>query len=307
MSSNAKNYAIAFLALTTVGGAALVVHTRQQLAEALNAPSLKVTRSEFSTAAAPAPLITPAVVPEAPEPDAVAERPEPGQEGPGFNRGGPRGGGAQFAAQMATLMQDPEFTEAWKLQQEARIERRYGALFKDLNLPPDQLATLKSLLAERENAGREVWATAAAQGLNPRESRDQLRELTAEFQAEVDANIANTVGPNVVAAIEAYNNTGSQRNTVNEFSERLSNTGQPLNDSQSRQLTAILAETGQQQGRNTLITDATITRAAGVLTHEQLTQLKAEQAVQQANQIVEAKTRAAREAAREAARAASRN
>lgn len=305
MSPTAKNYAIAVLACTTLGAGAFALHTRQQLIEARNAPTLQVTRSEFTTAAAPAPLELPA--PAAPAPDAreleaLAERMEAstgdGERGPGQR--GPRGGGAQFAAQMATLMQDPEFAAAWKIQQEARIERRYGALFKDLQLPPDQLASLKTLLAERENAGRDVWTTAIAEGVNPRdrESREQLRELTAQFQAEVDNNIKNTVGPNVLAAIEQYNATGPQRNTVEDISERLVDLGQPLNDSQARQLTAILAETGQQQGRTVLITDATITRATGILTNAQLNRLKDEQKIQQANILVETKTREAREAAR---------
>ncbi|MCU0794026.1 MAG: hypothetical protein MUE42_14510 [Opitutaceae bacterium] len=219
----------------------------------------------------------------------------PGEGGPGQR--GQRGGG-QFAAQMAALMEDPEFTAAWKIQQEARIERRYGALFKDLNLPPDQLASLKTLLAERENVAREVWATAPSQGINPREDRDQIRALTAELQAEVDANIKNTVGPNVLEAIGDYDRTTAPRVTVNDLVPVLQNSGNPLNESQTKQLTKILAETGQQQGRTTLITDATLTSAAGILTNAQLEQLKAQQEVQKANILIEAKMRAARDAAR---------
>jgi hypothetical protein len=302
MSSQAKNYAIALLACTTLGAGAYALHTRQRLADALQAPSLQVTRSEFTTAAAPAPIVAPAPAPAAPAPEAreieaIAERMEagPGEGGPGQR--GQRGGG-QFAAQMAALMEDPEFTAAWKIQQEARIERRYGALFKDLNLPPDQLASLKTLLAERENVAREVWATAPSQGINPREDRDQIRALTAELQAEVDANIKNTVGPNVLEAIGDYDRTTAPRVTVNDLVPVLQNSGNPLNESQTKQLTKILAETGQQQGRTTLITDATLTSAAGILTNAQLEQLKAQQEVQKANILIEAKMRAARDAAR---------
>ena len=68
--------------------------------------------------------------------------------------------------------------------------------------------------------------------------------------------------------------------------------------SQAKQLTSILVETGTQSGRNTLITDATITRAAAVLTNVQLEQLKKLQAEQQARLVLEQKTRQAREAMR---------
>lgn len=296
MSPQAKNYAIVFLACTTLGAAALVVQTRQQLVEARNAPSLEVKRSEFSTASAPVPINQPAAalpaIDELPAPD--ADRPEAG--GPP-NRG-QRGGGAQFNAHMAELMQDPDFAAAVKLEQEARLDQRYGALFKQLNLSPGELAELKSLLAERDSAGRDVWETARQQGLDPRANRDQLRELSQGIQAEVNANIKATLGESVYNALETYNSTAPQRATVNDFERRLQYSSQPLNSAQAAQLTTILANTGTVSGRTVLITDATIAQAAGVLTSTQLTDLKAQQAEQQARLLIEAKTRAAREAAR---------
>ncbi len=298
MSPHAKNYVIAFLACTTLGAAALALQTRRQLAEARNAPSLEIKRSEFTSTTAPVPIAQPPAAPpavdELPAPEASPERPD--NDGPA-NRG-QRGGGAQFAARMAEFMKDPDFAAAMKLDQEARLDARYGALFKQLNLPPAQLAELKALLAERESAGRDVWMTAREQGIDPRVNRDQLRELSQDIQDEVNANIKATLGDNVFNALEAYNATSQQRNTVNDFARRLDYSSQPLNSAQAAQLTTILANTGTVSGRTVLITDATISQAAGVLTPAQLADLKSQQAEQQARQIIEAKTRAAREAAR---------
>jgi len=303
MSPQAKNYAIAFLACTTLGAAALLVQTRQQLTEARNAPSLEVKRSEFTTSSAPTPInqSTAAALPAldafpASAPDQPPERSESEGGGPG-NRGQR---GAQFAAQMAELMKDPEFAAAMSLEQEARLDSRYGALFKKLNLPLAQLAEFKALLAEREAAGRDVWLTAREQGLDPRANRDQLRELSDSLRAEVDSKIKVTLGDSVYAALNTYNSTSQQRNTVNDFSRRLDYSGQPLNEAQSAQLTAILANTGTVSGRTALITDATIAQSAGVLSSMQLENLKIQQAEQQARLIIEAKTSAAREAARAA-------
>lgn len=297
MSPQAKNYVIAFLACTTLGAAALVVQSRQQLADVRNNPSLEIKRSDITVGAAPAPLSAPpSAAPSTPAEAATAddtpgERPEPGQ-----GRG--QRGGAQMAAQMAELMKDPEFAAAMKLEQEARLDARYGELFKQLNLSPAQLAEFKALLAEREAAGRDVWMTAREQGIDPRTSRDQLRELSTSIQAEVDASIKTTLGDSVYSALENYNSTSQQRNTVNDFARRLDYSSQPLNDAQSAQLTTILAQTGTVSGRTVLITDATISQAAGVLTSTQLENLKSQQAEQQARLVIEAKTRAAREAAR---------
>lgn len=296
MSSKLKNYVILFLACTTIGVGYQLFRTRQQLADARRAPTLEVKRTDITTAAAPAP----ALADRAPEAPSAAPASEPADGppagAPGDRQGGPGGNrGARFGAAMAELMKDPEFAAAMKLDQEARIDNRYATLFKQLNLPPEQLAALKSLLAERENATRDVWASAAAQGLNPRDNREELRQLTADLQAEVDENIKTTLGENVLKSIENYNLTAPQRNVINDFNQKLAIGGSSLNDSQSQQLTTILAETAQSSGRNVLITDATIARAQAVLTPAQVAALTQLQAEQNARQIINEKTQALRQ------------
>ena len=298
MKSNTKNIAIIFLAASTLALGLQLFRTRQQLADARKAPALQVKKTEINVAAAPAPLVAPAAAPAPPATDTQAESYNGPQDGGPGGPGGFGGRGARgFGQQMAELMKDPEFAAAMKLEQEARVEQRYGALFKQLNLPADKIATLKTLLAERENANREVFASAAAQGLNPRDNRDELRQLAAELQSEVDANIESQLGAGVLASINTYNTTAPQRSTINDLSQKLTYSSQPLNDTQSQMLTTILAETGQQAGRNTLITDATIARAQGVLMPSQVEALKKLQNEQQAQQLMQAKMREAREKA----------
>ncbi len=309
MKSNTKNIAIVFLAATTLGLGVQLYSTRQKLNDALNAPSLQVKRSEIKVAAAPAPISAAPVAAAAPAAEAAQENSGP-PEGPGnFGGRGNRGG---FGQQMAELMKDPEVAAAMKLEQEARIEQRYGALFKQLNLPAEKVAELKTMLAERENAMRDVMTTAAAQGLNPRNNRDELRQLANDMQAEVDNTIKNSLGENVLTALNTYNNTSAQRSTVNDLSQKLAYSSTPLNDTQSQMLTTILTETGESQGQggqggpggqwggrnNTvLITDATLARAQAVLMPSQVEALKKLQAEQQAQQLIQTKMREAREAA----------
>jgi hypothetical protein len=296
-ATDKKNLALAFLLCTTLGTGAMLVHTRQQLADARKAPSLQVTRSEFQAPAAPAAPATASSTATPPK-DEPTESPAtpPENAAPGGN-GAARG--ARFATRMAELMKDPDFAEAWKIQQAARIDERYGALFKQLNLAPDKLAALKALLVERENAGREVFASAAASGLDPRkqENREQLRKLSEDLRNEVNANIKATVGDTTYAALDAYQATGPQRNAVKDFAETLSYSGAPLSSAQSEQLTKILTETGKKSGRDVLVTEATITRATGVLSSTQVEALKQLQTEQQAQIVVEEKMRALREEA----------
>lgn len=328
MQSNTKNIAIIFLAASTLGLGVQLFHTRQQLAEARKAPSLQVKRSDITVASAPKPIVAPEA--KAPVADNAQDGPPgPPDNGPGGGPGnGGRGGRGGFGQQMAELLKDPEFAAAMKIEQEARIEQRYGALFKQLNLPANKLAEFKAMLAERENAMRDVMASAAAQGLNPRDNRDELRKLAADMQAEVDNNIKSSFGDAVLSSLNNYNSSGPQRATVNDINQRLTYAGQPLNDTQSQMLTTILAETGQQNGggqggrfngggfggfggfggggNSVLITDATIARAQGVLMPSQVDALKKLQTEQQAQQLLQNKMREARDKA-QAARNAARN
>lgn len=300
MPPRLQKYLLILLLCITVSSVAFAIRAQRQLAEALAAPTLKINRTEIQAAAAPSPLPTgtsavPAAREESPAPPTQPERVETAPFGPPR---GPEGGVSRFAVQMGELLKDPEFAAAWKIEQESRLDARYSALFKQLNLPPDKLAALKALLVERESAGREVMASAAAQGMNPRENRDQLRTLTAQLQAEVDATIKSTLGEPIAQALADYAETGPQRALVSELNQKLGYSGQPLNTGQTQQLTRILQETGTPSGRSVLITDATLTQAAGVLTSAQLADLRRIQTEQQARQTVEAKMRAAREAAR---------
>jgi hypothetical protein len=297
MRPNPQSLAIALLAATTLGLGFQLYRTRQQLTDARSAPALDIRRTEIHAATAPAPADIPA-----PPPPAAAQAPLATDSISASSEGQSTGGArsARFAAQMAELMKDPDFAAAWKLDQEARLDQRYGELFKQLNLQPEKLATFKSLLAERENASREVWASAAAQGFNPRENREQLRQLEADLRAEVDANIESAFGPAVTSALEAYNAAAPQRATVNDLNQKLAYSGQPLNDTQARMLTTLLAQTGQQSGRSMIITDATIARAQGVLMPGQIESLKKLQTEQRARQLIAEKTRLAREQAQAA-------
>jgi hypothetical protein len=292
MNSTSKNYLIAFLACTTLAGAGLVLQQRQLLAEARAKPTLKITQSNFTPR--PAQALEEKKQPEAPveanadetsaptAPDAMAGG-NPGQR-PGQGRG-------QWAARMTELMKDPEFVAAMKIEQDARIEKRYGSLFKQLNLPADKITALKNLLSERDNARRDVMATSMAQGLDMRDAatRDKLSELSNQMQAEVDTNIKATIGETAYAQLETYKATQAQRSAVSNFNEKLSISGQALTESQSQQLTKILTDTGTVKGRDIGITDQTISAAKGVLMPSQVNQLLEYKAQQDAQKLIQSK------------------
>lgn len=219
----------------------------------------------------------------------------------------PEGGG------FANAMNSPEMQQLMAIQQKAGLDGRYAALFKKLNLSPADLEKFKNLLVEKQSAVMDVMAAARNQGLSGRESRDALRQMVEDTQAEIDGSIRATLGDAVYSQYKSYESNLPQRTVVSQLEQRLSYSATPLNDTQAEQLVQILASStpaasgdnraslgaplvqvftagnprlGQAAsffgGNSVPITDAVITQAQGVLMPAQVAALQSLQQEQQA-------------------------
>lgn len=164
--------------------------------------------------------------------------------GRGGERGGPGGRGDAFqkqAAAMRDLMSKPEVLALLSQQQKAAIEARYGALFRNLNLPPEQAAKLTALLAERGTTVQDVMSAAREQGIDPRANPAGFRKLVADAQNQINDSIKATIGDQGFAQLTNYEQTMPQRQLVNDLQQRLSYSSTPLTTTQAEQLVQILA------------------------------------------------------------------
>lgn len=162
----------------------------------------------------------------------------------GGERGGPGGRGDAFqkqAAAMRDLLSKPEVQALLSQQQKAAIDARYGALFRNLNLPPDQAAKLTALLAERGTTVQDVMSAAREQGIDPRENPAAFRKLVADAQNQINDSIKATIGEQGFAQLTNYEQTMPQRQLVNDLQQRLSYSNTPLTATQAEQLVQILA------------------------------------------------------------------
>jgi hypothetical protein len=259
------------------------------------------TTDEPTLAAAPA-AVTPAAADEPAAEAATAIEPADAPR--------PRGRGDP-GARLNQLMENPQFAAAWQAQQKARLDDRYAALFRRLNLNPTQLEQLKTLLAERLSSRMDVMSAARSEGLTGRENRDELRALVQQAEAEINSGIRALLGENGYTQLQQYERTAPQRSLVNQLETRLSYSTTPLTSTQTEALVNILAEAGgSAPGRNppaemntmvafgpggsamsfnpggTTITDAVIARAQGVLTPSQVDALKQLQAEQQSQRQI---------------------
>ena len=155
---------------------------------------------------------------------------------PGQNGRGPRGN-------MAAIMDRPEMQRLRTLQQRAALDSRFAPLFKALNVSPEKLDQLKTLLAEKESTMQDVMMAARDQGVDPRADPEAFRKLVASAQTEVNSQLKSLLGDEGYAQYEQYAQTQPQRATIEQLRQSLSYTSDPLTDTQASQLVQILAAT----------------------------------------------------------------
>lgn len=247
-----KNHLILLLAVTTIGGAVLAWRQSAELTE-LRAGNLKRDeRADLQKRLWELEKLNRELQDQlaaSRDPKAESERmagaPDggrrEGREG-GRGRGDPRGfNPMQQATALRELMSKPEVQAMVELQQKAGIEARYAALFKNLNLAPDQIEKLKNLLAERATTMQDVMSVAREQGINPRENREAFDRLVSDAQNQINSSIKSTIGDAGFAQLTNYEQTLPQRGVVNDLQQRLSYTSTPLTSEQAEQLVGILS------------------------------------------------------------------
>lgn len=244
---------LVLLAATTLGGAVLAWRQYAELVELRAAAMNRDERADLQKRvwdlekqnrelqdrlAAQRPVDADAIVAEA----ATTSRGDRAGRGDGREGRGGRGGPpVQQMNAIRDLMAKPEVQAMINLQQKAGIEARYATLFKNLNLGPEQVSQLTTLLAERTTTMQDVMAAAREQGINPRENPDAFRKLIADAQNDINSSIKSVIGDDGFAQLANYEQTLPQRNVVNELQQRLSYTSTPLTAAQAEQLVQILA------------------------------------------------------------------
>lgn len=232
---NSKNIVIGILALTTIG-AGVFGWTQMQRANELDANVAKLTKAAAERNQRRSGGEQRAQTVAVQNDDQSARSEERGEQG----RGGP-GNWQQRGGNIRSLMESPEAAKLMASQQRGMLDTRYASLFKSLNLPPEQLAKMKDLLVEKQNAARDVMAVAREQGLDFRNNRAEIQQLIKQSSDDVDASITALIGQDKFAQYQNFDQTQSQRAVVGQIEQRLSYTAEPMTAAQSEQLVSLLA------------------------------------------------------------------
>jgi len=278
---NSKNIVIGVLILTTIAGGIYGWQQRRRASD-LEAQNLKLAQAaakratrdaqqQHSHSSAPAPDDTGAA--PAQKADASSKK-----------------AAAELArAKWEQARQSPQVKQIMAMRQRAKLDEDYAPLFKTLNLAPDQLEKFKDLLVDRQNAEHDVRTVAQEQGLNRHNSADrsEIDQLIDQAQADVDNNIRAAIGQDKFAQYQYYEDTGDQRDVVDQIDQSLSYTSAPLTPEQNAQLVALLARNAPQDNthdHSPSITNQVINDAQSFLSPEQIDALRQRQALQAGHQ-----------------------
>lgn len=243
-----QTYLIALLALTTLGGLVLSWQQYSELVELRAAAMNRNERADLQKRVWELEKLNKQMRDQRGPGRSPGDGPEglsssgPGEEPSG--RGGRGGRGGNPAVQinaLRDLMAKPEVQALLSLQQKAAVEARYAALFKSLNLTPEQAERLKTILADRQTTMQDVMSAAREQGLDPRNDRDAYQKLMEVARNDINNSIKSVIGESGFAQFENYEQTLPQRNVVNQLKQRLADTDTPLTAAQADQLVQILA------------------------------------------------------------------
>jgi hypothetical protein len=143
------------------------------------------------------------------------------------------------------LMKDPEYRKLRLAQTRASIERNYPGLAEELGLSEKEADKLFDLLAENQ-----VAMSAEVQLLSVNtEDQAAMAEMSrrrTELQREQEASLRNLLGGKY-AQYQSYQQTMPARSRVTSIGLQLAQIGMPLNETQTRALTAAVIADQQRQ------------------------------------------------------------
>ncbi|MBC7368997.1 MAG: sigma-70 family RNA polymerase sigma factor [Undibacterium sp.] len=181
---------------------------------------------------------------------------------------------------------NPAFGPAWAAQQSAALGMRYGQLYRELQLTPEQIGQFEKIQTELKQAQADVWTLAANQGL-PTNGPDVAR-LTMEPYAQARKNLEALLGGTGITKLDKYEAGNATRELVASLAGNVYYSDTPLTANQGTALTTIITNNTEtkktamkDEGANTIYTvrketnwDLVTAQAAGLLSPSQLIALK---------------------------------
>ena len=146
---------------------------------------------------------------------------------------------------LAEMFKDPKMKEMIKAQQKMvmgpLIEKNYAAAFKQMNLTPEQTASLKELLQSKMLVGADMGMSMMDGSLDADKRAELGRQVKTDTEA-YDAKIKELLGDDNNKALQDYEKTVPDRMAMSQFHDQLANSANALSADQEQQLIQATSE-----------------------------------------------------------------
>jgi hypothetical protein len=147
---------------------------------------------------------------------------------------------------LAGLFKDPEMREMIKQQQKAfmgpMIDKNYAALFKQLNLTPEQTAQVKELLEQKMLVAADMGMSM----LDGSADASARKELAQKIKEETDArndDLKALLGEDNYKSLETYEKSLPDRMSIGQFTDQNAGSALALDGAQEQQLIDAMSAT----------------------------------------------------------------
>ena len=144
-------------------------------------------------------------------------------------------------------------------QQGAMMDMMYGGLFKELGLTQEETDKFKELLLDRQMKAVETGGAFMKLQSEDNDRTAAMSEL-AEQQKEFDEQVKAFLGDARYTQYKDYNETMTERMTLNQFSEQMAGGRNPLNADQTSQLLEIMKQ--ERKGMTPMFSETTVDGSA---------------------------------------------
>jgi hypothetical protein len=233
---SSSKIALSAATLITLGSLAAAVYEYRQAhgATLALAEAARIRPAPRQKEAAPPP---PAPVRQAGT-QAVTAGSEPAPGGP------PRAQPSSGVGALMELLGNPAMQKQNEVMARVRLDGQYGALFRTLNLPADQVDKFKNLLVEKAMVGFDSMSVAHQQGIDAATDPQGFFQAVAGAEKTVDTEISTLLGSDAYAQFQDYQQTIPARNTSLLLTQALSYTATPLTDTEAASVIQILTQEG---------------------------------------------------------------
>jgi hypothetical protein len=151
-------------------------------------------------------------------------------------------GAVELVHNWLALVNDPQVTRLLNVHERAQIQRRYGTMFKQLGLSPDQSDALAQLMIDKKQAAMDVAIASVQQGDDPLLDPNGFGDLVAAMRSQIDGQIKSLLGDTGYAQFQGFDRSAGQLGVIAQLQQMLSSTDAPLTNDQANQLQQVMEQ-----------------------------------------------------------------